>query len=201
MSISSPSSTSSQVTNPMADLTALLKPGSDDDWETPQWLFDLLDEEFGFVADLAATPGNAKHERYLSPATDAFQQDWRRFLHAGEVPYERAGADLGLAPCSGWLNPPYGRDVSRWVYKATLTGDPRTRVVCLLPARTDTTWWHKYVRLASEVRLLKGRLRFSNAEQGAPFPSAIVIFGGAPTASGEPVFRFVDYRHPLTGQR
>ena len=86
----------------MADLTALLKPGSDDDWETPQWLFDLLDEEFGFVADLAATPGNAKHERYLSPATDAFQQDWRRFLHAGAVPTNalarpRAGAVFGVA--------------------------------------------------------------------------------------------------------
>ena len=185
----------------MADLTALLKPGSDDDWETPQWLFDLLDAEFHFAVDLAATRFNTKCDRYITPEIDAIDQDWHRFLHAGEVPYKRAGPAPKLAPCSGWLNPPYGRDVSRWVYKAALTGDYRTRVVCLLPARTDTTWWHKYVRLASEVRLLKGRLRFSNAENGAPFPSAVVIFGGAPAASGDPVFRFVDYRHPLTGQR
>ena len=78
-----------------------------------------------------------------------------------------------------YMNPPYGREVVPWVKRAYEEGLNGKLVVCLLPSRTDTRWWHGYVMKAREIRFIKGRLKFSDAKQGAPFPSCIVIFGGA----------------------
>lgn len=127
-----------------------------DDWETPQWLFDQLNAEFGFKLDVCATPDNAKCERYYTKAEDGLAQDWR-----------------GVC----WMNPPYGREIGRWIEKAYKSSLGGVTVVCLLPSRTDTKWWHEYV-MRGEVRFLRGRLKFGGSKNSAPFPSAVVIFRG-----------------------
>ena len=132
-----------------------------DDWETPQHIFDKLDEELGpFEVDVCATAANAKCEKYFTKAQNGLIQDW------------------GSKVC--WMNPPYGREISKWVKKAYLSSlKPNTRVVCLLPARTDTRWFHDYCVMGT-IWFLKGRLKFGGAKTGAPFPSMIVIFGVPP---------------------
>ena len=124
------------------------------DWETPQFLFDALDKEFGFEIDVCATAENAKCRRYFTEEDDGLAQSWS-----------------GVC----WMNPPYGRAIASWMKKAFESSFTGALVVGLVPARTDTRW-HKYVNRATEVRLLRGRLRFTGAENSAPFPSAIVIF-------------------------
>jgi site-specific DNA-methyltransferase (adenine-specific) len=81
-----------------------------------------------------------------------------------------------------WLNPPYGRQIGAWVRKAwesVQNGDAEV-VVCLVPSRTDTAWWHEYVTKGEPPRFLRGRVRFGDADSGAPFPSAVVVFRNAP---------------------
>lgn len=124
---------------------------STDLWETPQSLFDELDKEFHFTLDVCATKENAKCERYFTKEDDGLAQEW-----------------CGIC----WMNPPYGRQIGKWIKKAYESG---ARVVCLIPARTDTAWWHDYV-MKGEYRFIRGRLRFGNSKNSAPFPSAIVIF-------------------------
>ena len=75
-----------------------------------------------------------------------------------------------------FLNPPYGREITKWLFKAWRENMCGSMVVCLLPSRTDTKWWHEYVMNASEIRFLRGRLKFDNSKNSAPFPSAVVIF-------------------------
>lgn len=135
------------------------------EWETPQDLFDELNNEFHFGIDLAATKENTKCPVYFDMSMDALSFPWP----IGET-------------C--WLNPPYGRGVGRWVEKAYKDSINGTTIVCLLPARTDTRWFHDYVwdetlnrsRDNVELRLLKGRLKFGGATNSAPFPSMIVVF-------------------------
>jgi site-specific DNA-methyltransferase (adenine-specific) len=74
------------------------------------------------------------------------------------------------------MNPPYGIEIARWVEKAYESARAGATVVCLLPARTDTRWWHLYVMQADEIRFVKGRLRFVGAKASAPFPSSVVVF-------------------------
>ena len=124
------------------------------DWETPQFLFDGLNAEFGFELDVCATVENAKCKRYFSEEDDGLSQTWE-----------------GVC----WMNPPYGREIGRWMRKAFGSARDGATVVCLVPARTDTAWWHKYAA-RGEIRYLRGRLKFNGAENSAPFPSAIVIF-------------------------
>jgi phage N-6-adenine-methyltransferase len=140
-----------------------------DDWATPQWLFDLLDAEFGFTLDVCAVAGNAKCQHYFSPDVDGLKQDWR-----------------GVC----WMNPPYGRQIARFVEKAHQSALLGATVVCLLPARTDTTYWHRVIAHAAEIRFLKGRLKFGGAANSAPFPSAVVVF--QPGKHQKPQVRFVD---------
>jgi phage N-6-adenine-methyltransferase len=123
------------------------------EWATPQDLFDELDAEHGFTLDVCATPDNAKCARYFTRADDALAQPWE-----------------GVC----WMNPPYGRNIAYWVAKAYDTARAGHPVVCLLPVRTDTTWWQRFV-VHGEVDFLKGRLRFNGAGS-APFPSAVVVF-------------------------
>ena len=128
---------------------------ADPTWETPADLFAVLDREFGFELDVCALPATAKCRRFYTPEIDGLAQEW-------------AGV------C--WMNPPYGREIVQWMrkaYQSAATGS--ALVVCLVPARTDTSWWWAYAR-HGEVRLLPGRLKFGGASTGAPFPSAVVIF-------------------------
>ncbi len=123
-------------------------------WETPQDFFDRLNDEFGFELDVCALPENAKCPRFFTPEDDGLQQEWK-----------------GIC----WMNPPYGRQIGNWVRKAYESAQNGATVVCLLPARTDTRWWHEYC-MKGEVRFIRGRLKFGGSKNSAPFPSAIVIF-------------------------
>jgi phage N-6-adenine-methyltransferase len=126
-------------------------------WETPQWLFDALHEEFAFDVDVCALPENAKCAQYFTPDRDSLRQPW-----------------TGIC----WMNPPYGAEIYRWVQKAYEASLYGATVVCLLPGRSDTRWWQQYVKPLppTEKRELPGRLRFVNAPNSAPFPSVVVVF-------------------------
>jgi len=128
-----------------------------EEWETPQHVFDSLNSEFHFTLDVCATHENTKvPENYFTKQENGLKQDW-----GGNV-------------C--WMNPPYGREIKKWIRKAHLSSlKPNTTVVCLLPARTDTKWFHDHCA-RGEICFIKGRLKFSGAKTGAPFPSMIVIF-------------------------
>lgn len=129
-----------------------------DNWATPQWLFDQLNEEFHFTLDVCADSQNAKCARYFTREQDGLSEEW-----AGTV----------------WCNPPYGRTIGLWVKKvAEFVASGGGLAVMLLPARTDTRWFHDYIYGKAEIRFLRGRLRFGDATENAPFPSMIVIFRG-----------------------
>jgi phage N-6-adenine-methyltransferase len=125
-----------------------------DMWATPQEFFDGLRQEFVFRLDVCATGENAKCLRYFTEAQDGLSQPWR-----------------GVC----WMNPPYGRTIGLWMRKAHESALQGATVVCLVPARTDTAWWHDYA-IKGEVRFLRGRLKFGGHKNSAPFPSALVIF-------------------------
>lgn len=124
-------------------------------WATPQEFFDKLNEEFQFTLDVAAIPENAKCKNFYTPDNDGLNQRW-----FGTV----------------WCNPPYGRQIARWVEKAYKSFLEGATVVMLLPSRTDTLWFHKYILGKAEIRFVKGRLKFGGGQNSAPFPSMVVIF-------------------------
>lgn len=125
-----------------------------DDWETPKAVFDALNNEFNLKRDVCASTQNTKLKSFWDVEDDALQKDW---------------SDLRL-----WMNPPYGREIGKWVEKAATGG--ASIVVALLPARTDTRWFHLWIHNKAEVRFIKGRLKFGNHKNAAPFPSMVVIF-------------------------
>ena len=129
-----------------------------DNWATPQSFFDRLNAEFNFTLDPCADKDNAKCTKYYTVDDNGLAQDW-----AGERVF---------------MNPPYGRVIGDWVRKAYEESLKGTLVVALIPARTDTHYWHDYVMRASEIRLVKGRLKFGDGRNSAPFPSAVVIWNG-----------------------
>jgi phage N-6-adenine-methyltransferase len=132
-----------------------LKSSKSDEWATPDWVFSQLNAEFGFTLDPCATGKNARCVRYFTISDNGLLRSW--------------------AQETVFLNPPYSQ-ISRWMAKAFgETRDNGATVVCLVPARTDTTWWHAYA-MQGEVRFIRGRLRFGGASENAPFPTAIVIF-------------------------
>ena len=140
------------------------------DWPTPRVLFDAIDVEFAFVADVAALPQNAKCANFISPDQDALSVDWPR------------------GPC--WLNPPYGsKEITPFLHKAAEEAAKGSTVVCLVPVRSSTRWWHDCVSLAAEVRFMKGRICFEGAKAAAAFPTALVVFT---PAGGPPAMSFVD---------
>lgn len=142
------------------------------DWETPQYLFDALDNEFGFTLDVCATMENRKCKVFYSEHQDAFRLQWR-----------------GVC----WCNPPYSKGIDRWLERAKKSAlENAATVVVLVPARTDTNWWMDHARFG-EVRFLKGRLKFKGAPTSAPFPSALVIFRpGLPRSTSYWQYKEVD---------
>ncbi len=137
---------------------ALMFSSATDKWSTPQDFFDKLNEEFHFELDACALPENAKCDRYFTPEVDGLSQQW----DASAV----------------WCNPPYGRKVGKWVEKAAEEARRGRTVVMLLPARTDTKWFHEYIYHKAETRFIQGRLKFGGGHNAAPFPSMVVIFRG-----------------------
>lgn len=126
------------------------------DWETPWPVFRKYDAEFHFILDVCATAETAKCARYFTPADDGLVQDW------------------GDAVC--WMNPPYGNQIGAWMEKAYRSSLAGATVVCLVPARTGTRWWHAWVLEKAEVRLRKGRITFVGVPHPAGFDSVAVIY-------------------------
>ena len=126
-------------------------------WATPQDFFDKLNEEFAFDLDPCATPENAKCPMYFTKDDDGLSKDWQ-------------GHRV-------FCNPPYGSAIKHWVkkcYEESLK--PDTIVVMLIPARTDTSYFHDYIYHKAHLRFIRGRLKFGGSQQSAPFPSMVVIF-------------------------
>jgi site-specific DNA-methyltransferase (adenine-specific) len=140
------------------------------DWETPDWLFNSLNKEFKFNLDAAATKYNKKCKKYYSPNKNTLTKTW-----IGNV----------------WLNPPYGREIKLFLRKAYHQSKKQAKVVvCLVPVRADTIWWHKYAMKASEIRLLNKRIEFKYSTNKAPFPVCLVIFRHG--FKGNPVLTTLD---------
>jgi len=140
-------------------MTAYMPPSQTDNWTTPRWLFNELNALHKFDLDAAASSANA------------LCTDWLGLDHNDESKRNGLTADWGYGHV--WLNPPYGRVIKDWVLRASQHSD---LVVMLLPARTDTKWFHEIVLAKAEVRFLKGRLKFGDGSMPAPFPSMIVTF-------------------------
>lgn len=122
-------------------------------WATPMSFFQKYDALYGFELDVCASVENAKCKRFFTKEDDGLKQEW-----------------TGVC----WMNPPYGREIGLWMKKAW---ESEVTVVCLVPARTDTKWWHDYA-MKGEIEFIRGRLKFGNAKNSAPFPSAMVVYRG-----------------------
>ena len=128
-----------------------------DEWATPQDFFEQQNRLHGpFDIDVCANAENAKCEKYFDKEADGLKQNW-------------------IGKC--WMNPPYGRSIGLWMKKAYESAENGAVVVCLVPARTDTKWWHEYA-IKGQVFFIKGRLKFGGSKNSAPFPSAVVVFNG-----------------------
>ena len=126
------------------------------EWATPQELFDRLNEEFHFTLDPCSTDENAKCRKHYTKEQDGLLQDW-----TGETVY---------------CNPPYGREMVKWIRKCYEHFVGGGTAVMLIPARTDTKAFHEYIYEKAEIRFLRGRLHFNESKNNAPFPSMVVIY-------------------------
>lgn len=128
------------------------------EWPTPDSMWKPLNDEFGFTLDVASTHENAKCAAHYTMAEDGLAQAWS-----------------GVC----WMNPPYGRVMTAWLRKAVAEMGNGVTTVALVPARTNTTWWHDLCMKFGEVRFVRGRPKFVGAIHGLPQPLAIVVFRGA----------------------
>lgn len=135
--------------------TDLMFSSKTDMWSTPQKFFDDLDKEFCFTLDVCATLENAKCKAFYTKEQDGLAQNWTGCV---------------------WCNPPYGKEIGKWVRKAYESALSGATVVMLLPSRTDTAWFHDYIYGKSDIRFIRGRLKFGESKNAAPFPSMVVIF-------------------------
>lgn len=128
-----------------------------DQWSTPQDFYDKLNNEFHFTLDPCSDEYNHKCEKYYTEKDDGLKQDW-----SGETVF---------------VNPPYGRAIKDWVHKSfDESQKDNTKVVMLIPARTDTKYFHKYIYHKAEIRFIEGRLKFGDSKNAAPFSSMVVVF-------------------------
>lgn len=131
------------------------------EWTTPQELFDYLNDIYGFTLDPCSDGNNAKCSKYFTEKDDGLSQDW-----SNEIVF---------------MNPPYGRAIKDWIKKAYEESQKGATVIALIPSRTDTKYWHDYCMKANKITLIKGRVKFGDGKNSAPFPSAIVEFKPAHT--------------------
>lgn len=137
--------------------TELMFSSKTDMWATPQAYFDEVAKEFVFSVDVCANKENTKVNKFFSIEDNGLVQKWE-----------------GIC----WMNPPYGREIGKWIKKAYESAEQGATVVGLLPARTDTKWFHTYIYGKAEIRFIKGRLKFGDCKNTAPFPSMLVIWKG-----------------------
>ena len=146
------------------------------EWETPQALFDELDREFHFTLDPCAMQGNAKCLHFYTQKENGLKQSW-----ANEIVF---------------MNPPYGGNTGKWIEKAWYESQNKAIVVCLIVSSTDRSYWHDYIfPYASEIRWLRGRITFGEANSTAPFASAIVVFD-----TRKPQYQKQGYRRKKQGK-
>ena len=127
------------------------------EWNTPDDLYNTLDNEFNFTLDPCTNGLNNKCNKFYTEKENGLIQDWSKDIV--------------------FMNPPYGREISQWIEKAYNESLKGGKVVCLIPSRTDTKYWHDFIfNKASEVRFIKGRLKFGDSKNSAPFPSAIIVY-------------------------
>ncbi|MCI9069866.1 MAG: adenine methyltransferase [Clostridium sp.] len=138
--------------------TDLMFSSKTDLWSTPQDFFDKLNDEFNFDLDPCCTRENAKCKKYFTINEDGLKQSWE-----GRIVF---------------CNPPYGKEIRKWVEKAHFESmKENTKVVMLIPARTDTSYFHDYIyNKVKEIRFIRGRLKFGKSKNSAPFPSMVVVF-------------------------
>lgn len=129
-----------------------------DEWATPKLFFEELNNKYHFTLDPCSTKENHKCNKYYTKEDNGLEKSWM-----GERVY---------------VNPPYGRKISKWVEKAYNENKKGTFIVMLLPARTDTKWFHNYIYKKHKIEFIKGRLKFNDGKQSAPFPSMLVIMLG-----------------------
>jgi len=128
------------------------------EYETPNEIFDPLKKEFDLKVDVCATKENTKCNIYFTKQEDAFTREWHKYGNC-------------------WMNPPWGKDLKKWVKKAFEESQKGITVVCLLPVRSNTNWWHDYC-MKGEIRFLKGEIKFCGMDRGLWLPCSIVIFDG-----------------------
>src|SRR5688572_3008230 len=162
----------------MAEAIKVYHQRGKDDWESPDDVFRPLNEEFEFTLDVCADVYNRKCERFFSKEKDGLSQIW--------------------APEVCWMNPPYS-EWAKWVEKAYKEAALGATVVALLPARTDTKAFHEWIynEPTVEIRFVKGRVKFVGAENGAPFPSMIVVFNPHPQGDPKPIEDDIFITKPL----
>ena len=138
--------------------TDLMFSSKTDLWSTPQDFFDKLNDEFNFDLDPCSTHENAKCKKHYTKEENGLIQDW-------------GGHKV-------FCNPPYGRELKDWVKKCSEESKKsNTLIVMLIPARTDTSYFHDYIyKKVKEIRFIRGRLKFGDSKNAAPFPSMVVIF-------------------------
>ena len=139
--------------------TDLMFSSNDDSWETPPSLFNILDMEFNFTLDPCCTKQTAKCKKFFTKEEDGLIQDWSKDIV--------------------FVNPPYGREIGKWVEKSYNEAKKGAKVVMLIPSRTDTKWFHDFIYNKAEIRFLKGRIRFLQNKKelnAAPFPTMLIIF-------------------------
>ena len=132
------------------------------EWATPDNIFEPLAKEFLFALDVAANAENAKCSEFITREQDGLSVAWH-----------------GVC----WCNPPYGRDISKWVRKAVYETWNGVTTVMLIPVRSNTAWWHELCIPFGEIRFIKGRPKFGGADEGLPWPLAIIVFRGRPMLS------------------
>lgn len=141
-----------------------LMSSNSNEWATPQAFFDVLNKEFNFTLDPCATPENAKCRKFFTVEENGLLQSWK-----GERVF---------------CNPPYGKEIATWVEKCDKEANNGAElVVMLIPARTDTKYFHRYIYKKHEIRFIAGRLHFNESKQGAPFPSMVIIMRGVKNES------------------
>jgi len=125
-------------------------------YSTPRKLFEVINQEFNFNLDVCALPENAKCQVYFSPEDDGLKQDWS-----------------GVC----WMNPPFNKDLKKWVLKAAAESKKYNSIICcLIPVRSNTIWW-KDVCESAEIRFIIGEVNFNDLERGLWLPMCLMIFG------------------------
>jgi site-specific DNA-methyltransferase (adenine-specific) len=131
------------------------------EWYTPKEVFEPLHKEFNFTLDPCCTKYSAKCKKFYTEDDDGLSKDW--------------------SEDTVFVNPPYGRQIKDWVKKSYTESKKGATVVMLIPARTDTSYWHDYIfNKASDIRFIRGRIKFERQDgtlgDSCPFPVAIIVF-------------------------